>query len=104
MRVMVSLVLVLATQSAIADAPKPIVGRVVKVELVGGTSVATITVGSDDGVQKAWQACVVPQGSETCIANGEATILRVNKHETIVKTKLALTAITSSPFVRLAPR
>jgi hypothetical protein len=79
-------------------------GRVVRTEISGNRTVATIARGSDHGVTRSWVGTFVrDETSEVPVAGGEVRIIRVDKKTTIVTTQLSVDAVAKTPWVQLRP-
>jgi hypothetical protein len=83
-------------------APPP-AGRVVGLETRGGETIVTVGVGSDTGIDVKWRATVVRSQDGAPVPGGEGTILRVDKHLTVVRVRLTLDQVKQAPWVRFAP-
>lgn len=82
-------------------APGPVVGRVIKLEVQGGSTIVTISAGSDQGVAKDWSGVVLAGDSDQKLVDVE--ILRIAKRQTVARVPLPAKDIEANPRVRLTP-
>ncbi len=82
---------------------KPIVARVLKVDISGDGIDVTVGGGSELGVGKGWKATVLRGTTTTPLSGGAGTVVRVNKTTTIVHVKLTTGQIGENPNVQLSP-
>jgi hypothetical protein len=79
-----------------------VVGRVIKTQDARGGGIdVTIAVGAATGVELTWNARVLERDTDTPLAGGELTVLRVDRRVTIAHTQLSRAEIEANPRVRL---
>lgn len=83
--------------------PKPIVARVLKVDITGDGVDVTVGGGSELGVSKDWKAVVLRGTTTSPLSGGNATVVRVNKTTTILHVKLTTDQVGANPNVQLSP-
>lgn len=100
MRVLVLLGLLVAW-TQIVDAKKVgyLEAKVVKIEIAGSSQMMTTVTGSDAGITKEWTAKIVVGSREIA----DATIVRVDKRQTIVKTSVTFDQMPREILVRFYP-
>lgn len=81
----------------------PIVARVVDLEINEASTVVTVMAGSDKGVAKGWHATFLEGDSKKPLPDGEATIIRIDKRSTIIKTTLKPEQVRANRQVRFEP-
>lgn len=106
-------VLVAATSDVVADLPRkppgpvnpprPVIGRVIKTQVAGETTILTIERGKRHGVARDWRGCVLDRDTTRCLPDGDFVIIRVAEHQTIAKAKLPPDRVQRNPRVRLDP-
>ena len=84
---------------------EPVVGRIVKNEVIGGDTQITIGVGTDQGLKdKGWTAKVLRGSSgEAPLSGGDVLIVRVGKTTTLGKVKLSPDQIQANDRVKFYP-
>ncbi len=83
--------------------PKPIMARVLKVDVNDGGVLITISAGSDMGVDKSWSGQILRAGSNAPIIGGKITIVRVDKQRTIAKVSVTADIVTANQTIQLTP-
>jgi hypothetical protein len=81
----------------------PIVGRIIQNNVSGSDVIITIGAGTNSGVKKDWSAHVLRGDSETPLAGGDVTVIRVDKAVTVGKVHLTTDQIAANARVRLSP-
>lgn len=79
----------------------PVLGRIIGNVVQGSDVVITIGVGTNSGVGKGWTAQVLRGDSDSPLAGGEVTVIRVDKAVTVGKVHLTTDQISSNSRVRL---
>jgi len=87
-------------------APRPvaIAGRVVDLEAAGEARIVTVLVGSEAGIGKTWHARFREGTSTKPLADGEATIIRVDKRSAVLKTSLTAEQVRANRVVQFESR
>jgi hypothetical protein len=85
--------------------PKPssVVARVVGLEIDEKTAIVTIAAGSEQGVGKAWRAKFREGKTPKLLAGGEATIIRIDRRTSVLKTALTPEQVRANVFIQLDP-
>lgn len=84
--------------------PKPVTGRVIKAEIDGADLIVWVTVGSANGIDKAWTTGVVLRaGTQTPLAGGTATVIQVNKTTTKLRVHLTKDVMSANDEIRIGP-
>jgi hypothetical protein len=83
--------------------PQPIVGRVVSLEVYPDTTVVTVLVGYNQGIEKTWHAKFREGTTTTLLGGGEATIIRIDRRTTLLKTSLTPEQVRAHRFVQFEP-
>jgi len=86
-----------------APPAKPILTRVIKVDVSGDNVIVTLAAGSEMGVDKNWQGKVMRGDTKQPLVGGKITIIRVDKQRTIAKVPLTTDIVTANPLVLLEP-
>ncbi|MBV8760109.1 MAG: hypothetical protein JO257_22650 [Deltaproteobacteria bacterium] len=81
----------------------PVTGRIVENKVSGSDVLITIAVGSDNGVQKTWKGAVLQGTTDSPLAGGEVTVIRVDKKATLGKVHLNIDQLESNSRVKLSP-
>jgi len=83
----------------------PVVGRIIGNQVQGSDVLITIAVGSDppNSVQKSWHGVVLQGSSDSPLAGGDITIIRVDKKATLGKVRLNIDQLESNSRVKLSP-
>jgi hypothetical protein len=79
----------------------PVLGRIIGNVVQGSDVVITIGVGTNSGVGKGWTAQVLRGDSDSPLAGGEVTVIRVDKGVTLGKVHLTTDQISANARVRL---
>jgi hypothetical protein len=82
---------------------KPVVARVINKMTEDSDLIVTVGAGTDQSVGKGWRATVVRSQDGPPVPGGEAVIIRVDKHVTIVRVKLTVDQLNAAPWIRLQP-
>ncbi len=83
--------------------PDPVVARVLRFDISADGLDLTLSVGSEQGVTKAWRSQVLRGESASPLAGGGGKIVKVNKRTTVVRVSLTPDMIKTNPNVQLAP-
>lgn len=81
----------------------PVEARVLKVEVVGNGIEIQVSAGKDHGVTKTWKARVLRGSTQSPLAGGNATIVRIDRRTTTLLVNLTSNVISANPNVVLEP-
>ncbi|HEY4056942.1 MAG TPA: hypothetical protein VGM39_10040 [Kofleriaceae bacterium] len=83
----------------------PQYGRVMKQEVgPDGTTIVTISVGSENGVTKEWKGTLQREDKDAPLSNGKLTIIRIDKRTTTAKVELQPDVVSKNPNVVFKPK
>jgi len=82
---------------------KPVVARVLKVDVSTDGLEVTLGAGSEQGVAKEWKVNVLRGATTAPLSGGGGTIKRVNKTTTIIVVKLTTNQMAENSNVQLSP-
>lgn len=80
----------------------PVIGRIIGNNVQGSDVIITIGAGTNSGIQKNWTARVLRGESDSELAGGDVTVIRVDKNITVGKVRLTTDQLASNSRVRLA--
>ncbi len=89
------------------DAPVIVPGvirtRFIKIEVVGGDQIGTLSVGSNHGISKEWTVCLLRGSTDACLSVGALAIVAVEPRLTRVHLRMTEAAelVSANPFVQL---
>jgi hypothetical protein len=81
---------------------KAVTARVIGVN-VRTDVIIQIAAGSSQGIKPSWRGHVLRGDTDERMVEGDITLIRVDKHVTLARTKLTTDLITKNPYVRLSP-
>jgi hypothetical protein len=89
-------------------APKPVlVGRVIGLEVYSDegkdTSIVTVLLGNQNGVEKGWHARFREGTTTKPLAGGDAIIIRIDERSMVLKTQLLPAQVRANKIVELSP-
>ncbi len=82
---------------------KPVVARVIKVDVDGNSLNIVVGGGSEQGIGKDWKVSVLRGDTTSPLSGGTGTVVRVNKTTTIIRVKLTSQQIMANSNVQLSP-
>jgi hypothetical protein len=81
-----------------------VVARVVGLEIYNDdTAIVTIAAGSEQGIGKGWHARFREGQTAKLLAGGEATIIRIDRRSSILRTELTPAQVRAHRFIQLDP-
>ena len=85
---------------------KPVLARVLKIDVAGDGLDVTLSAGSESGVGgKEWKVQVLRGDTQNLLPGaGSATIIRLNKTTTVIHIKLTSDVMSANPNVKLSPQ
>ncbi len=86
-----------------APARHSVVARVVGLMIVEDQSLVTIAAGSDQGIGKGWHARFRAGATANLLADGDATVIRIDRRTSVLKTKLSPAQVRENRFIQLDP-
>lgn len=81
----------------------PILTRAIGVEVNGGDTNVTISVGTDNGVDRTWKGQILRGESNDPIPGGNIILIRVGKHQTVAKVHLPTDIVQQNLRIKLMP-
>jgi hypothetical protein len=97
------LVVVMCVLASVAHAdpkPKTATGRVIDYQTQGDARIVTVHVGSNQGVARTWRAKFREGTTTKQLVGGEATVIRIDKRSTVLKTNLTPEQIRANRSVQ----
>lgn len=82
---------------------EPISGRVVDLEIYGDTTAVTVLTGSENGLAKDWRARFREGTTTKLLTDGDATIIRIDRRTTVIKTTLTPDQVRANRIVQFDP-
>ncbi len=89
--------------AAAADAPAVLIGRIIKAQVVGGQTVLTVLLGTDQGVEQGWGGCVLDV-RDACIEDPSFVVVKAEPTRSLVRSASTMAPITQSGRVKLHPK
>jgi hypothetical protein len=81
----------------------PVVGRAINLQVQGNDTIVTISVGTENGVDKAWKGTVLRGETSEPYVGGQVTIINVTKRQTLARVHLTLDIVQQNPQIKLSP-
>jgi hypothetical protein len=78
-----------------------VVARILRAEPVPGGILISIAAGRNQGIDEHFHGGVLEGGSDTLLAHGELTIVRIAKRITIARVALTKAELVTNPRVKL---
>jgi hypothetical protein len=90
---------------AFAGKEKPLAlsGRVVDLDIYRDSTVVTVMRGSDNGLAKGWKAAFREGTTTKLLPGGDATVIRVDRRSTVLKTTLTPEQVRANRVVQFDP-